>query len=48
VYSELTLADRVTAEAVEVGDLPWTEVDTPDDLERARGLVQHRPVGNHA
>lgn len=39
VYSELIGDGRLAAEAVEVGDLPWTEIDTPEDLERARALV---------
>lgn len=38
VYSRL-LADGVVAEAIEVGDLPWVEVDTAQDLDRARQLV---------
>jgi choline kinase len=40
IYSELIAARQLTAQAVEVGDLPWTEVDTPSDLEHARRLVQ--------
>jgi choline kinase len=39
VYSELIGLAVISAEAVEVGDLPWTEIDTPDDLERARALI---------
>jgi len=39
VYSELIAAGALEAEAVDVGDLPWTEVDDPVDLERARRLV---------
>jgi choline kinase len=39
VYSELIAAGELDAEAIEVGDLPWTEVDTTDDLERAREIV---------
>jgi choline kinase len=35
-YSELVQAHGFEAEAVEVGDLPWSEVDTFEDLERAR------------
>lgn len=38
-YSELIRADELDAEAVDVSDLPWAEVDTPEDLERARELV---------
>jgi choline kinase len=40
VYAELIAAGSLLAVAVEVGDLPWTEVDTPRDLERARALVR--------
>jgi choline kinase len=39
VYSELVARRAISARAVEVGDLRWTEVDTPEDLERARGLL---------
>jgi choline kinase len=39
VYSELLQAGTLSAAAVEVGDLAWTEVDTFEDLERARGLL---------
>jgi choline kinase len=39
LYSELIQQGRLDAQAVDVGDLPWTEVDTLDDLERARALV---------
>ena len=39
VYSELIAARRLEATAVDVGDLPWTEVDTLEDLERARSIV---------
>lgn len=42
VYSELIEAGRLSASAVEVGDLPWTEVDTPGDLEQARRLARPR------
>ncbi|MBE7480004.1 MAG: phosphocholine cytidylyltransferase family protein [Polyangiaceae bacterium] len=38
VYSKLIAAGRLEARAVEVGDLPWTEVDDPIDLGRARAL----------
>lgn len=38
VYSKLIAAGRLAARAVEVGDLPWTEVDDPADLARARAL----------
>ncbi len=39
VYEDL-LADGVAFEAVDVSGLPWTEVDTPEDLALARSLVQ--------
>jgi choline kinase len=39
VYSELLQAGALSASAIEVGDLAWTEVDTFEDLERARGLL---------
>ena len=39
VYSELVRRGAVEACAVEVGDLPWTEVDDFSDLEQARRLV---------
>jgi choline kinase len=38
-YSELTEIGALRAAAVEVGDLPWSEVDTFEDLERARRSV---------
>lgn len=42
VYSELVAGGALHAEAVPVDDLPWTEVDTIDDLARARELVARR------
>lgn len=39
VYSELIGEGRLRAEAVEVSDLPWTEVDTLEDLRFARELL---------
>ncbi len=42
VYSDLISAGQLTAEALEVGDLPWTEVDDPSDLANARELVRTR------
>ncbi len=39
-YSELVAEGAISAEAVEVGDLPWSEVDTFEDLERARRAVK--------
>jgi choline kinase len=38
VYSEL-IAGGLSACAVDVSDLAWTEIDTPDDLEAAKRLV---------
>lgn len=39
-YGELIEEGRLNAQAIEVGDLPWTEVDDPHDLARARSLVK--------
>lgn len=39
VYGEL-VAGGLDAELVDVTDLAWTEIDTPDDLARARALVR--------
>jgi choline kinase len=39
IYSELIAGGGLSAEAVPVGDLPWTEIDTPEDLARAKALV---------
>ena len=39
VYSELIRDSKLTAKALDVAGLRWTEVDTFDDLERARQLV---------
>lgn len=44
VYSELVQRGALTAAALEGGDLAWTEIDTFEDLERARGLLA--PVRN--
>ena len=38
VYASLIEREVISAEAIEVGDLAWTEVDCPDDLERARAI----------
>lgn len=35
VYSELVTSGALRAQAVDVSDLPWSEVDTREDLERA-------------
>jgi choline kinase len=40
VYSQLIGAGELEARAVDVGDLPWTEVDNHEDLQKARELVQ--------
>lgn len=42
-YGDLIAEGRLTADAVEVGDLPWTEVDDPKDLAFARELVGASP-----
>lgn len=39
VYDELIRSTGLAPRAVDVSDLPWTEVDTPDDLAKARALV---------
>ncbi|MES1176121.1 MAG: phosphocholine cytidylyltransferase family protein [Myxococcales bacterium] len=44
-YSRLIAQGTLSAEAVPVADLPWTEVDDFSDLERARELV--RGLGSH-
>lgn len=43
VYSRLIAAGVLDAEAVDVADLPWTEIDDMADLERARALLQPPP-----
>ncbi|HET9957970.1 MAG TPA: phosphocholine cytidylyltransferase family protein [Polyangiaceae bacterium] len=43
-YSELCEDPQFDCRAVEVGDLPWSEVDTLADLEQARSVV--RPGGS--
>ena len=40
VYSELIAEKALSAEVVDVADLPWTEVDDYSDLERARALIE--------
>lgn len=42
VYSELISRGDLDARAVDVGDLPWTEVDDMRDLERARELIRRQ------
>jgi choline kinase len=39
IYARLIQREGVVAEAVDVSDLPWAEVDTADDLMAARQLV---------
>ncbi len=38
-YSDLIAAGQLSAAPVDVSDLPWSEVDTFEDLERARAAV---------
>lgn len=38
-YAELVAGQQLQATPVEVGDLPWSEVDNFEDLERARAVV---------
>ncbi len=40
VYSDLIGSGHLSGEAVEVGDLPWTEVDDQTDLAHARELIR--------
>ncbi|MGC4088889.1 MAG: phosphocholine cytidylyltransferase family protein [Polyangiaceae bacterium] len=44
-YSELVAARAISAAAVEVGDLAWSEVDTFEDLARARAAVALKSAG---
>lgn len=39
VYSSLIASGQLHAQAVEAGDLEWSEVDDHDDLERARSVA---------
>jgi choline kinase len=39
VYGEL-IREGLDARLIDVTDLPWIEIDTPDDLERARAWVR--------
>lgn len=39
VYAQLIARGTLDAEAVDVSDLPWTEIDTFEDLEHARRLL---------
>jgi choline kinase len=43
-YGELVAEGRLIAQAIEVGDLPWTEVDDLQDLALARSLVKQKLV----
>jgi choline kinase len=45
VYSELIGAGQICAQAVDVGDLGWAEVDTKQDLAVAEGLVVSGRLG---
>lgn len=40
VYDRLIRSHMLDARAVDVGDLPWTEVDTADDLARAATIAR--------
>lgn len=42
VYATLIAQGKIEAHAVEVGDLPWTEVDNLEDLARANELFSAR------
>ena len=44
VYGEL-IAGGLAASAVDVGDLPWIEIDTAEDLQRAREWVREGKLG---
>ncbi|HEY8943244.1 MAG TPA: phosphocholine cytidylyltransferase family protein [Polyangiaceae bacterium] len=48
IYSELIGAQELEAAAVDVSDLPWSEVDTFEDLARARELLRSRPLESSA
>ena len=39
VYGEM-IGRGLDAELVDISDLAWTEIDTPDDLARAKELVR--------
>ena len=43
VYGDL-VAEGIAFAPVDVSDLPWTEVDTPEDLARARSLAASHPA----
>ena len=43
VYSQLIEQGGLQAEAVPVGDLPWTEIDDRQDLDHARRLLADLP-----
>jgi choline kinase len=42
IYSELISKGELRAEAVDVSDLDWVEIDTPEDLRRARIQFESR------
>ena len=44
VYSEL-IREGCKADCVDVSDLAWIEIDTPDDLARARAWMAERRLG---
>jgi choline kinase len=39
IYSELIQTGQIVAEPVEVGDLPWAEIDDHQDLQRASAVI---------
>lgn len=44
IYSELLQSEKAfEAVAVDVSDLPWTEIDTHEDLKAAEAMVQQEP-----
>ena len=45
VYADLIQNSKLAAKAIDIAGLPWTEVDTFEDLILARQLVTSPPVG---
>jgi len=46
VYAELIQSVKLTAKTVDIRGLSWTEVDTLEDLELARQLVEQLPMNS--